>query len=99
MPQAYGRKEGRMSLSQARHGDARTVTSDELFGEADSLLIHHAGAWYLLRRLRRGGLLLTRWTGEPPPPAQEAGRLRAPPAAENKPHRRGGLFGRVWLGD
>lgn len=38
---------------------------------SDSLLIEHAGGWYLLRRSADGGLLLTRGT------KNEAGSLTA----------------------
>ncbi|MCW5620564.1 MAG: hypothetical protein KIS79_05610 [Burkholderiales bacterium] len=61
------------------------------------MLIRHEGEWYALRKVRNGGLLLTRWTGEVPSAAAAETRLLSRPAADKR--RRIGLFGRRWLGN
>lgn len=74
------------------------VSSEELFGVHDRLLIEHGDGRYLLRQIFGGGLLLTRW--------QEAGGIlpaRHKPAPERDPAKRRrsqcvGLYGRIWFG-
>ncbi|RFC36833.1 MAG: Hemin uptake protein hemP [Candidatus Nitrotoga sp. SPKER] len=73
------------------------IPSSKLFGDSNALLIEHAGRWYLLRKVARGGLLLTRWTDNP---CSSIFKAQSPPTSAPKQARlRIGLFGRIWLGE
>lgn len=65
------------------------VTSMDLFAGDDSLLIEHAGDWYLLHKRASGGLLLTRWMQSMP-------KLQTASSAEKRERPRLiGLYGRI----
>lgn len=79
-----------------RRSNKQRITSEALFADNDVVLIRHESEWYVLRKVRNGGLLLTRWTGEVPSAAAAETRLLSRPADKR---RRIGLFGRRWLGN
>lgn len=46
--------------SDTRHPKSKSVDSRDLFGEAETLHIHHRGATYTLRKTRNGKLILNK---------------------------------------
>jgi hemin uptake protein HemP len=67
------------------------VSSEELFGRHDRLLIEHGGGRYQLQMLSNGKLLLTRYQGA------VCDRISVQGARANR--RCAGLYGRIWLGE
>jgi hemin uptake protein HemP len=68
------------------------VTSGELFGYGDRILIEHGGGLYLLRKCLNGRLLLTRSPGSAPSARGRAGERREASQERTPP----GLYGRIW---
>lgn len=59
-PGGDGRQSAEAGVSKASSAGARTFKSNEIFADANEIIIEHEGDQYRLRRTSKGKLILTK---------------------------------------